>query len=103
MPGGHIGSNRKTISRALTSHKVLTLWQASSNSYNKYLVKHLSTGLEICIFTRCGDTFMPARQPYWIQLKIYFTCIDTPSGANTVAGLIKFMQQLPGNTFVHMS
>ena len=103
MSGGHIGSNRKTISRALTPYKVLTLWQASSNSCNKYLVKHLSTGLEICIFTGCGDTFTHAWWPYWIQSKNYFTCIDIPQVANTVAGLIKFMQKLHGKTFVYRS
>ena len=46
---------------------------------------------------------MLAWRPYWIQSKNYFMCIDTPKGANIVAGLIKFMQQLPGKTFVQKS
>ena len=103
MPGGHIGSNRNTISNALTPHKVQTLWQVWSNSCNNYLVKPLFTGREICILTGWGDTFTLAWRPYWIQSKNYFMCIDTLKGANTMAGLIKVIQQLPGKTFVSRS
>ena len=46
---------------------------------------------------------MQAWRPYWIQSENCFTCIDIPQGNNTMAGLTKFMQQLPGKTFVYRS
>ena len=77
MPGGHIGTNRETVSHALTPYKVVILWQVSSNSCYNFLLKPMSTGLEIGIFTICGDAFTHVWLPYWTELKNHFTCIDT--------------------------
>ena len=57
MLGGHIRLNRKIISRALTPSMVLTLWQVWSNSCNIYLLKPLSTGLQIRLFNRWWRPF----------------------------------------------
>ena len=87
LPGGHIGSDWKTILRALTSHGMLTIWKVWSNSRDKY---YMSTGLQTWILTTDEQIFTDAWQPYWIWLENHFTCIDTPWGANNMEGLIKF-------------
>ena len=48
------------------------------------------TSLKSYIFAGYADTFTQAWQPYWIESKNGFICLNIPQSTNTVPSLIKF-------------
>ena len=74
----HIGLNQITVSRASTIGIELLLYQASLISFHNKVQKPLITHMHLSDLISQFFTFMQISlwQPYWIESRNYFMCIN---------------------------